>query len=235
MLLSKTDHKKTILTIGFGDFAPATTAGRAFLVPFQTLGLVFLGLVISSISRFAANISADKIIKRHQEHSRRSTVGMSVTNEKELREKLGLPPKRKVSNARRQSEGRRAFSARRSSLAQYGRLVVAGRLVTFRRHSRAVVGGASEGHLFERVADAKGGENENRTKEEEARQKMLKFDFNNDKGKGTEEITRNGSGEKSPSQDKRKERRQELKLLKEDRDRFETMRQIQDETKRWKQ
>ncbi|KAK3485787.1 uncharacterized protein B0T23DRAFT_407879 [Neurospora hispaniola] len=208
---------------------------RAFLVPFQTLGLLFLGLVISSISRFAANVSADKIIKRHQEHSRRSTVGMSVTNEKELREKLGLPPKRKVSNARRQSEGRRAFSARRSSLAQYGRLVVAGRLVTFRRHSRAGVGGASEGHLVERAADAKGGENENRTKEEEARQKMLKFDSNNDKGKGTEEITRNGSGEKFSPQDKRKERRQKLLLLKEDRDRFETMRQIQDETKRWKQ
>ncbi|EAA32964.2 hypothetical protein GE21DRAFT_6735 [Neurospora crassa] len=225
----------TILTIGFGDFAPATTAGRAFLMPFQTLGLLFLGLVISSVSRFAANISADKIIKRHQEHSRRSTVGMSVTNENELREKLGLPPKRKVSNARGGNGGRRAFSARRSSLAQYGRLEVAGRMVTFRRHSRAEVGGASEGHSVERAADAKGGENENRTKEEEARQKMLKFDFGNDNGKGAEEITRNGSGEKSLSQDKRKQRRQKLLLLKDDRDRFETMRQIQDETKRWKQ
>ncbi|KAK1778542.1 hypothetical protein QBC45DRAFT_467396 [Copromyces sp. CBS 386.78] len=112
----------TILTVGFGDFAPATTAGRAFLVPFQTFGLLFLGLVISSITRFVANISADKILKRHQEHSRRSTVGMSVTNENELREKLGLPPKRRASDAKGECEGRRAFSARTSSLAQYGRL-----------------------------------------------------------------------------------------------------------------
>lgn len=157
-----------------------------------------------------------------------------MTNEKELRGKLGLPPKRKVSDARGQSGGRRAFSARRSSLAQYGRLEVAGRLVTFRRHSWAEVGGVSEGHLVEGAADAKGGENENRTKEEEARQKMLKFDFG-EKGKGAEQISGGGSGEKSPAQDKRKGRRQKLLLLKEDRDRFETIRQIQDETKRWKQ
>ncbi|KAJ4404579.1 Potassium channel [Neurospora sp. IMI 360204] len=229
--------KKTILTIGFGDFAPATTAGRAFLVPFQTFGLLFLGLVISSISRFAANISADKIIKRHQEHSRRSTVGMSVTNENELREKLGLPPKRGASDARGESEGRRALSARRWSLAQYGRLEVAGRLVTFRRHSRAVPDGGSECSPAEAGADANRGENQrqNRTKEEEARQKMLKFDFGNEKGKGVEGNPQEGSGEKTWAQDKRKERRQKLLLLKEDRDRFEAMRQIQDETKRWKQ
>lgn len=162
---------------------------------------------------------------------------MSVTNENELREKLGLPPKRGASDARGESEGRRAFSARRSSLAQYGRLEVAGTLVTFRRHSRAVPDGASEGHLVEGAADAKVGENErqNRTKEEEARQKMLKFDFGNEKEKGVEGNPQEGSGEKTLAQDKRKERRQKLLLLKEDRDRFEAMRQIQDETKRWKQ
>ncbi|CCC13575.1 unnamed protein product [Sordaria macrospora k-hell] len=227
----------TILTIGFGDFAPATTAGRAFLVPFQTFGLLFLGLVISSITRFVANISADKVIKRHQEHSRQSTVGMSVTNENELREKLGLPQKRKASDARGESEGRRAFSARRSSLAQYGRLEVAGRLVTFRRHSRAGPDGESEDPTSDGVTQGRegDGQTQNETKEEQARQKMLKFDFGNEKGKRPESAAVGDGGKKRSEQDKRKERRQKLLLLKEDKDRFDAMRQIQGETKRWKQ
>ena len=51
---------------------------------FQLVGIIFLGLVINSISKFALNISAGKIIKQHQLHAREYTVGRTVTNEREL-------------------------------------------------------------------------------------------------------------------------------------------------------
>ncbi|KAK3319253.1 hypothetical protein B0H66DRAFT_623855 [Apodospora peruviana] len=171
----------SILTIGFGDIAPKTESGRGFLFVFQLVGIIFLGLVISSISRFAANISADKIIKQHQKHARESTVGRTVTSEMELRERLGLPPPRLTSNAapanandERLKEATSVGAAngqRRGSLAPYGRIEIVGRTVTFHENK-----------------------------------------------------------------EKRKQRnRQKLLLLQEEKDRFDAMRQIQDETRRWKQ
>ncbi|KAK0665123.1 hypothetical protein QBC41DRAFT_359068 [Cercophora samala] len=174
----------TILTVGFGDFAPKSDSGRGFLFAFQIIGVIFLGLVISSLTRFAANISADKIIKRHRQHKRESTVGRTVTNERELRERLGLPPVRSDSAAAEGglSEGASEY-VRRASIMQLGRLEIVGRAVTFHE------------------------------------------------GK-----TRNAmsSGEEA-LRDRRKKRRQKLLLLEEEKDRFDVMRQIQEETKHWKQ
>ena len=122
-------------------------------------------------------------------------------------------------------------------MAQYGRLEVAGRLVTFRRHSRAGPDGESEDPTGDGVTQGRegDGQTQNETKEEQARQKMLKFDFGNEKGKRPESAAVGDGGKKRSEQDKRKERRQKLLLLKEDKDRFDVMRQIQGETKRWKQ
>ncbi|KAK1827616.1 voltage-gated potassium channel [Podospora conica] len=83
----------SVLTIGFGDFAPQTDQGRGFLLVFQLVGVIFLGLVISSIAKFALNIGADRIIKHYRVHARASTVGHAGTSERKLRERLGLPPR----------------------------------------------------------------------------------------------------------------------------------------------
>ncbi|KAK3687265.1 hypothetical protein B0T22DRAFT_438915 [Podospora appendiculata] len=176
----------SVLTIGFGDFAPKTDGGRGFLFIFQLLGIVFLSLVISSISRFAASIGADKIIRKHQLHAREATVGRAVSNESELRSRLGLPQR---SNKTAAVDSER----RRSSLAKYGRFEFVGRTVTFREHRAQ--GGSSSSNGIER-----------------------------DKRRAR------ASGE-----ERRKQRRQKLLLLPEEKDRFEAMRQIQDDTRRWKQ
>ncbi|KAK4180847.1 hypothetical protein QBC36DRAFT_176740 [Triangularia setosa] len=174
----------TILTVGFGDFAPKSDSGRGFLFAFQIIGVIFLGLVISSLTRFAANISADKIIKRHRQHKRESTVGRTVTSERELRERLGLPPVRSDSAAAEGELGEGASEyARRASIMQLGRLEIVGRAVTF-----------YEGKTRDAVSS-----------EEDARR------------------------------ERRKRRRQKLLLLEKDKDRFDLMRQIQEETKHWKQ
>ena len=109
----------TILTVGFGDYVPTNNASRGFLFPYAVMGIIFLGLMINSIRKFAVGMSKDKVIKSHQLHERERTFGRSVTNENELRERLGLPP-RKPSTAgpfRRQSLVS-SLSARRESLNQ---------------------------------------------------------------------------------------------------------------------
>ncbi|KAK0645477.1 hypothetical protein B0T16DRAFT_509217 [Cercophora newfieldiana] len=177
----------SILTVGFGDFAPATDPGRGFLFVFQLIGIVFLGLVISSISKFALNISADKIIKQHQLHARESTVGRAVTSERELRERLGLPPRSNAATNDADADAgyRLSESGRRGSLAQYGRLKIVGRT----------------------------------------------SDPSSTRGRSRSSMLRG----RESSQEKRKRRRQKLLLLQKERDRFDAMRQIQRETRRWKQ
>lgn len=113
----------SILTIGFGDMAPGTTGARVFLFFWEPIGIVFLGLVIGSITRFVANISADKIIKRHQTQVWKATLGKTVTSERELRERLGLPG-RKTSDIGR---------TRRESISEYGKLEIHGKNVVFNR------------------------------------------------------------------------------------------------------
>lgn len=193
----------SVLTIGFGDFAPKTDPGRGFLFVFQLIGIIFLGLVISSISRFAANISADKIIKQHQIHARESTVGRTVTSERELRERLGLPPR---PNATAADGYRLSESGRRGSLAEYGRLEIVGRTVTFHENKNL------------KKSPVRGG-SENRS-------------GGDARGRSRGSIMR---ARRETSQEKRKRRRQKLLLLEKEKDRFDAMRQIQQETRRWKQ
>ena len=128
---------QSILTIGFGDIYPATDGGRGFLFIFELVGIIFLGLVISSISRFVRNISADKIVKAHQNHARESTVGRAVTSEKELRDRLGLPPRRRSAD--------QTVAGRRESLNQYGRLTIEGRTITFHEKKAPAQGGGRGG------------------------------------------------------------------------------------------
>ena len=162
---------------------------------FELVGIIFLGLVISSISRFARNISADKIVKAHQRHARESTVGRAVTNEKELRDRLGLPPRRPSASP--------SVADRRASLNQYGRLTIDGRKITFHEKKAPAQGGGRGGA---------------------ARTKALSRD----------EKMRAHSQTHNPAE-KRRQRRQRLLLLREEKDRFDAMREIQDETKRFKQ
>ncbi|KAH8911384.1 voltage-gated potassium channel [Coniochaeta sp. PMI_546] len=199
----------TVLTIGFGDFHPNTDPGRGFLFFFEIFGIIFLGLVISSISRFAANIGADKIIKRHQRHARESTVGRTVTNEDELRERLGLPP-RKESVATTLTAG----AAQGESLHKYGHLKIAGRTVTFHEKAMHASGGGRGG------AARRGTSGSLSTPKTAALSRDAK-------------LAARSAGQSTES--KRRQRRHKLLLLEKEKDRFEAMREIQDETQRWKQ
>lgn len=88
----------TILTVGFGDIYPHDNIGRGLVFPFSVGGIIMLGLVISSINKFAGEISEDKIVKRHISNVRTRTLERTVTSEKELFERQPAqraPPKHK--------------------------------------------------------------------------------------------------------------------------------------------
>ena len=197
----------TVLTIGFGDIVATNSAGRGIVFPYSVIGIIFLGLMISSIRKFAVGMSKDKIIKKHQLNMRAQTFGRSVTSEKELRQRLGLPARRE-SDARRDLGVRKqstttAMGMRRASLEQYGHFDVHGRTITF--HEKKSKGGGS-----------RGGAGRNHTPlSRDAKMAARK----EEKGRNTKHATR----------------REKLVLLREEKDRFDAMRDIQSNTSKFKQ
>ncbi len=69
----------TILTVGFGDFYPTDDVGRGLVFPFSVGGIIILGLMVSSIHRFANELSKDNVIKKHMESRRVNTLSRAVT------------------------------------------------------------------------------------------------------------------------------------------------------------
>lgn len=80
----------TILTIGFGDLYPTSDAARGFVIPYAIGGIVALGLMVTSLTRFAGEIGSDKIIYRHIERSRARTVGRTVTSSLEYEDRRNI-------------------------------------------------------------------------------------------------------------------------------------------------
>ena len=68
----------TILTVGFGDFVPPNDLSRGLVFPFSVGGIIMLGLMVSSINRFSAEISHDKVLKKHVEKERLRTLSHSI-------------------------------------------------------------------------------------------------------------------------------------------------------------
>ncbi|RMZ82493.1 hypothetical protein DV737_g2002, partial [Chaetothyriales sp. CBS 132003] len=89
----------TILTIGFGDLVATNDLDRGLVFPFSVGGTIILGLMVSSIHRFAQELSQDKVLRQHVEKRRVSTLSRAVTfaDEEKNREEL----ERAVQNGQR--------------------------------------------------------------------------------------------------------------------------------------
>jgi potassium channel subfamily K len=74
----------TILTIGFGDLYPKTIVGQALLIPYSIVGIIMLGLVITSIFRSVEEIGQKNIVRLHYERERERIIGRTVTTSLEL-------------------------------------------------------------------------------------------------------------------------------------------------------
>jgi potassium channel subfamily K len=203
----------TVLTIGFGDFTSTSDAGRGIVFPYSVIGIIFLGLMISSIRKFAISMSKDKISRAHEMNERARTFGRSVTSEKELRDRLGLPP-------RSSTEPRKLSSVQkpplvglkpRTSLEQYGHLEMHGRSLIFHEHHQAPIWVSGRGGAA-------------RTFNHSSKGKALSRD---EKLKARKDAN-------TPRQ-RRASRRQKLLLLTKEKDRFNAMRDIQHHTHKFRQ
>ncbi len=216
----------TILTVGFGDFVPENNTARGLLFIYSIFGIIFLGLMINSIRKFALSMSRDRIIKAHELRERGWTMGRTVTSEKELRDRLGLPPRRPSNSNRRVSDNKQPVTSRSpalpglvrgSSLDGYGHLKIQGNTITFHEHKKPASGGGRGGAArtmdsTQTTGTSPGG----RTQSQSASNDNLNHDHNHI------HLRRRG-------------KRQTLVLLKEEKDRFNAMRDIQQHTKRFKQ
>lgn len=76
----------TILTVGFGDLFPSSDLARGLVFPYSVGGIIMLGLVISSLHKFAADMGQDKIVRKHMEKQRSRTLERTVTEDTQLTE-----------------------------------------------------------------------------------------------------------------------------------------------------
>ncbi|PTU17768.1 hypothetical protein P175DRAFT_0465895 [Aspergillus ochraceoroseus IBT 24754] len=67
----------TILTLGFGDITNQGNVGKGIVFPYAVIGMVMLGLVVSSMHRFVQEIHYDNVIMKHIERKRQAAVKRS--------------------------------------------------------------------------------------------------------------------------------------------------------------
>lgn len=85
----------TVLTVGFGDFTGNNNVARGLVFPYAVGGIIFLGLMVSSIANFAGELGRDKVIRNHVERKRVQTITRSETASMEL-EKRQSQEQRKI-------------------------------------------------------------------------------------------------------------------------------------------
>lgn len=75
------DSSTAILTVGFGDLYPTSNVGRGIVFPYSIGGIIMLGLVVSSISKFAKELGSENVVRRHREKVRIRTKARATTDD----------------------------------------------------------------------------------------------------------------------------------------------------------
>jgi len=84
----------TILTVGFGDLYPENDVGRGLVFPYSVGGIIMLGLVISSLNKFVAQLGEENLVQKHVEKRRVRTRDRTVSTSFDLRQRQGVSPAR---------------------------------------------------------------------------------------------------------------------------------------------
>ena len=85
----------TLFTVGFGDVAPKSHLGRSLLIPYALIGIISLGLVISSIRSMILERGRQRLGARLEEKNRRRMI-RTIT--KKGRDDILTPLEREATN-----------------------------------------------------------------------------------------------------------------------------------------
>ncbi|GAM84598.1 hypothetical protein ANO11243_025940 [Dothideomycetidae sp. 11243] len=188
----------TILTVGFGDLVCTSNLGRGLVFPYSIGGIIMLGLVISSISKFAGELGADKVIQKHQERSRARTFDRVVSSVEELGSRLGR---------------------RRSSTPAPPKTISAPFDPVNRAHHTRIAHPEADDSV------------QSPTKSISSSSTFIRFAAQTTKTLTPRPLRKNNKNHKNHKNHKQKNR---LLLLREERDRFNTMRRLEMSTLRYK-
>ncbi|OXV08119.1 hypothetical protein Egran_04117 [Elaphomyces granulatus] len=101
----------TILTLGFGDVTAQDRVSKGLIFPYAVVGIIMLGLVVASVSRFARELTYDNVVKVRLERKRARTFERSLTitnSSKDIEDRLpGLSPIKRPLYGRPSTLGRR--------------------------------------------------------------------------------------------------------------------------------
>ncbi|KAF7588088.1 Potassium channel [Aspergillus hancockii] len=78
----------TILTLGFGDVTPKTAVARGLILPYAVIGIVILGLVVTSINNIVRDLQDTNVMRKHIERKREVTIERSLGDDAQKRLKL---------------------------------------------------------------------------------------------------------------------------------------------------
>jgi potassium channel subfamily K len=70
--------------VGFGDLTLTNDLGRGLVFPYAVGGIIMLGLVISSIAKFAAEMGEENVVWKHADRVRHRTLERTTTDPLEL-------------------------------------------------------------------------------------------------------------------------------------------------------
>ncbi|MCJ1278339.1 Potassium channel [Puttea exsequens] len=76
----------TVLTVGFGDFHPMNDVGRGLVFPYSVGGIIILGLMVSSIQKFASELGSTHVVQKNLERKRTDTLGRTATSDLEAQQ-----------------------------------------------------------------------------------------------------------------------------------------------------
>lgn len=103
----------TLFTVGFGDFHPLTTLGRALLLPYALIGVISLGLVIGSIRSLLLDRGKSRIDARMIEMKRRRILKrMTMKGNDGILQPIAESPSRDTSPQKRDDAGLTEFERR---------------------------------------------------------------------------------------------------------------------------
>lgn len=70
-----------------GDMVPSNDVSRGLVFPYSVGGIIMLGLVVSSIYKFSTDLGHEKVVRKHIDKVRSRTLDRTVTSSFELRQR----------------------------------------------------------------------------------------------------------------------------------------------------